>query len=61
DDVIVISGGAAEMREVKLGRKVRAGFEVLEGVVNGDIVAISNVDVLQDKTIVQIEAAATEE
>ena len=61
DYVFVISGGAAEMREVKLGRKVRAGFEVLEGVVNGDIVAISNVDVLQDKTIVQIEAAATEE
>jgi len=46
--VFVVSGGAVHKRQVTLGMRNDANVQVLSGLAAGELVAVSNVDALQD-------------
>lgn len=58
DFCFVIRGGLAKLVQVVLGEAVEGGFSVKSGVVSGDLVAVTNVAMLEDGGVVQIETEA---
>ncbi|MCC6572297.1 MAG: efflux RND transporter periplasmic adaptor subunit [Planctomycetes bacterium] len=58
DFVFVIRAGKAKLTPVELGETVGAGIVVKSGVFSGDLVAVTNLPMLEDGAAVRLEAEA---